>query len=253
MSCLACHLGQTASVSSLSSGCCPLTCSRPACIRVVACLECSLAARWLSAYEPRCLCLPPIMPHWPCLQALAGEELAYLAYSPQGSNHTQTAHPQSDASASPPPPPNPNTHTQTHTSTRRCVMTNDKAVLNHRCPRFDPSPMTLSIKLFMQPSIGSHQSQMYATSFHFSQPPLAPRHPSIQSTLFPTSGENTNTSQTLRFLSASPKYAQHTVTECVALHEVICRCTLEAAPWWHVCSDISTCAGTWHGWNSQAH
>lgn len=35
MSCIACHLGQTAGVSSVRSGCGPLLCLWPACVRVV--------------------------------------------------------------------------------------------------------------------------------------------------------------------------------------------------------------------------
>lgn len=40
--------------------------------------------------QPCCLSLPSIIPRWPSLEVLTEEELAFLAYSPQGSTHKQT-------------------------------------------------------------------------------------------------------------------------------------------------------------------
>lgn len=140
MSCLVCHLGQTAGVSSLSSGCGPLPCLRPVSVRVVAWMRRRHAAWCLSVYDPAAhLCLPSC-PAKPCLQALAGGELAYLAYSPQGSTHTQTCSQHTRNQML----------TQLPTCNWRCVMTNDKAALNHRYTKFDLSPVTLSKKLLIQ-------------------------------------------------------------------------------------------------------
>lgn len=73
-------------------------------------------------------------------------------------------------------------------------MTNDKAALNHRCLKFDPSPVTLSKKAFHTEA--SHQSAPINhthVSHTLSLPPPptfpGPRHPSPRSTLSLTSGK----------------------------------------------------------------
>lgn len=79
----ACHLGRTASVSSLSF---------PAVARSHALATCK-SARWGGAGEAVALRLSPCLasrPADPAHRRQAGGELAYLAYSPQGSNRTQT-------------------------------------------------------------------------------------------------------------------------------------------------------------------
>lgn len=78
----ACHLGRTASVSSLSF---------PAVTRSHALATCK-HAQWgcgRGGCTSPFACLPS-RPADPAHRRQAGGELAYLAYSPQGSNHTQT-------------------------------------------------------------------------------------------------------------------------------------------------------------------
>lgn len=94
------------------------------------------ARRPLRVTTPLLISAFPSCPADPVCRRWQGEELAYLPYSPQGSSHTQTSAPTI-------------THTHTRSCEGRCVLTNDNAAFNYRCPSFDLSPVTLSRKLFI--------------------------------------------------------------------------------------------------------
>lgn len=120
---------------------------------------------------------------------------------------------------------------------------------------FHPWPWAESFSHRGQPSISSHQSHMYATSFHFPQPLPAPNihHYSLPFYWHVGKHKHFTTSLSLCLSCTETHTRTHSdgsfKTWYVLCCEVICRCTRGAAPWWHICTYISACTETWHGWN----
>lgn len=123
-----------------------------------------------------------------------------------------------------------------------------------------PWPWAESFSNRGQSSISAHQSHKYATSFHSPQPLLAPTSITIA---YPFTDiwkkKKTNTSQpfspTLLFRKHTHAVNTHILScnedssktrDVLMCCQVICGCTLGAAPWWHIW-DINTCTETWHG------